>query len=99
MVLLKSGLSKEGYVATGTAASTLVDATRIAVYGTAWIGSWDEFAQEVSLNPLLIAVTCAFVGTFLGVRLLGKMTLSGLHVLVGVLLLVAGLAIALGLSA
>ncbi|MDF1701296.1 MAG: sulfite exporter TauE/SafE family protein [Planctomycetota bacterium] len=99
VVLLKSGLSKEGYVATGTAASTLVDATRIVVYGTAWIGSWDEFAQEVSLNPLLIAVACAFVGTFLGVRLLGKMTLSGLHMLVGLLLLVAGLAIALGLSA
>jgi uncharacterized membrane protein YfcA len=98
VVLLRSGLSKESYVATGTAASTLVDATRLAVYGTAWIGSWDTFAAEHSLRPLGIAVICAFVGTFVGVRLLGKASLRGLHILVGILLLVAGTAIAAGLS-
>lgn len=99
LVLLRAGLTKEEYVGTGTAASALVDATRLAVYGTAWIGAWDEFATEFSLTPLAIAVVCAFLGTFLGVRLLGKVTLRGLHVLVGVLLLIAGAAIALGLSA
>ena len=99
VVLLKAGLSKEAYVATGTAASTLVDAARLLVYGTAWIGSWNVFAEEHSLVPLLIAVVCALAGTVLGVRLLGKVTLDALHTLVGILLLLAGLAIALGLSA
>ena len=39
------------------------------------------------------------LGTAIGARLLGKVTLAGLHRLVGVLLVLAGLAMALGLSA
>ncbi len=99
LVLLRSGLSKEGYIGTGTAASTLVDFTRLAVYGAAFFGDWATFAEEHSMRPLGIAVVFAFLGTFLGTRLIGKITLDALHVIVGWLLLAAGLAIALGLSA
>lgn len=98
LVLVRLGLDKTGYIGTAVSASTLVDLTRLAVYGTAWIGSWDAIATTYSLRPLLIAVGAAFLGTFIGLRLLGKVTLAGLHRLIGILLLVAGLAIASGLG-
>lgn len=98
LVLLRSGLSKERYIGTAVAASTLVDFTRLLVYGAAWIGTPDLFTQDQSARPLAIALLFAFLGTFLGVRLIGKITLRGLHLLIGVLLLLAGLAIASGLA-
>jgi hypothetical protein len=98
LVLLKSGLDARAYIATAVAASTLVDFTRLAVYGTTYLRAPDLLGGATSARPLVIAVVAAFVGTFLGVRLLGKVTLEGLHRLVGVLLLLAGLAIATGLS-
>ena len=98
LVLLRSGLSKEAYIGTGTAASAMVDLTRLAVYGFAMYGAWDVSTGDQPLRPLLVAIVFALLGTVLGTRLLGKVTLDTLHRIVGVLLLLAGLAIVMGLS-
>ncbi|MGE4539064.1 MAG: TSUP family transporter [Desulfovibrio sp.] len=82
--LLRLGLSKEAFIATGVVVACLVDATRLTVYA-GHLG-----APEVAANlPLLGAATvCAFAGAFFGARLLGKMTIASLHRLVGGMLLV-----------
>lgn len=82
--LLRLGLAKEAFIATGVVVACMVDATRLTVYA----GHFG--APEVADNlPLLAAATvCAFAGAFVGARLLGKMTITALHRLVGVLLLV-----------
>ncbi len=98
LVLLRAGLGKEQYIGTAVAASTLVDFARLCVYGAAWVGTPELFTRDYEARPLIIALVFAFLGTFLGVRLIGKMTLEGLHVLIGLLLLLAGLAIATGLA-
>ncbi len=98
LVLLRSGLSKEAYIGTGTAASALVDVTRLAVYGFALFGAWDVSTGEQPLRPLVVAIVFALLGTVLGTRLIGKITLDTLHRIVGVLLLLAGIAIVMGLS-
>lgn len=81
--LLRLGLSKEAFIATGVVVACLVDATRLTVY----VGHLG--APEVAGNlPLLGAATiCAFAGAFFGARLLGKMTIVALHRLVGLMLL------------
>lgn len=89
--LLRLGLSKEAFIATGVVVACLVDATRLTVY------AGHLAAPGVADNlPLLAAASvCAFAGAFAGSRLLGKMTIATLNRLVGIMLLaLAGLLVA-----
>lgn len=90
--LLRLGLSKEAFIATGVVVACLVDATRLTVY------AGHLAAPEVSGSlPLLAAATgCAFVGAFAGARLVRKMTIGTLHRLVGGMLLVLSALLAAG---
>ncbi len=91
--LLRLGLSKEAFIATGVVVACLVDATRLTVY------AGHLAAPEVSGNlPLLAAATgCAFVGAFAGARLVRKMTIGTLHRLVGGMLLALSALLAAGI--
>ncbi|MFZ5762702.1 MAG: TSUP family transporter [Thermodesulfobacteriota bacterium] len=94
--LLRAGLSKEGFIATGTVAAVVVDCARLLVYGQGFYAK--TFTGAAAIGPLVAAATfAAFLGAFLGKRLLKKMTLATLHRLVGTLLVMVGLALALGL--
>ena len=90
--LIRSGLSPAGYIATSAVAATLVDVSRLAVYGRSLL------AQRGGLDyPILAAaVTSAFAGAVLGARLLPKVSLKGLQRGVGFLLLVVALGLMLG---
>jgi uncharacterized membrane protein YfcA len=94
--LLRAGLSKEGFIATGTVAAVVVDCARLLVYGQGFYAK--TFTGAAAIGPLVAAATlAAFLGAFLGKRLLKKMTLATLHRLVGTLLVMVGLALATGL--
>lgn len=72
MFLVKSGLSKESFIATGVVIALLVDITRVATYFNSLRGfNWNDNAALISL-----ATVCAFVGSFIGSRLLYKVTLE-----------------------
>ena len=90
--LLRLGLSKETFIATGVVIACLVDASRLAVYAR------HLRAPDVAANLGLLgaATVCAFTGAFVGSRLLGKMTIASLHRLVGVMLLVLATLLAAG---
>ena len=91
--LLKSGLSKEGFIATGVLIACLVDFSRLIVYAS-------SFSVEM-LNenlPLLIAATLsAFAGAYLGKRLLKKVTFRSVQLLVAIMLIIISLAMGSGL--
>ena len=53
-------------------------------------------ATAIPWPMVATATLCAFAGAFLGKRLLGKVTVTGLHHLIGGLLLLVGAALALG---
>ncbi|WP_300160918.1 sulfite exporter TauE/SafE family protein [Solidesulfovibrio sp.] len=90
--LLRLGLSKEAFIATGVFVACMVDATRLTVYA-AHLGA-PEVAGNLGL--LAAATVCAFAGAFAGARLLGKMTIDSLHRLVGALLLALSALLAAG---
>jgi uncharacterized membrane protein YfcA len=92
LFLVHGGLSKEGYIATGTAIAVLVDLARIPVYLKQGF-----LPVEGSYPALLTAVLAAFGGALLGKFLLKKMTLAFLHRFVLTLLVALGLSIAAGL--
>jgi len=102
MFLVKAGLDARAFVATAAICSTIVDLVRLAVYitlgATAFAGGFG--ALDGARPPLALlgaACLCAFLGSFLGARLLGKVTIAQVERVVAIALLGAGLAIASGL--
>ena len=96
--LIGSGLDKEGFIATGVWCAVMVDVSRIAVYGVAFVGALASGSGEQPAGGLLLAAMfSAFAGAWIGVRLIRKVTLAGVRRWVGVLLILVGLALALGL--
>ncbi|MDI6854565.1 MAG: TSUP family transporter [Deltaproteobacteria bacterium] len=89
--LLRYGLAKEGFIGTGVIIACLVDFSRLIVYFDRFFLA--DFTQNAGI--LLTAIAAAFAGTFLGSRLLGKITMRGIQLIVALLL--SG--IALGLAA
>jgi len=88
--LIKAGLTKESFIATGVVISLLVDIPRIVMYGV----SLPELHLGDHRLLIAAAVLAAFGGAWLGNRLMTKVTLRLVQLLVALMLL--GIAAALG---
>jgi len=91
--LLKAGLSKEQFIATGVLIACLVDISRLIVYNRL------DALQGMEINYRLIgaAVLCAFAGAWLGNTFLKKMTIGFIQKLVTIMLLVFALLLGAGI--
>lgn len=88
--LLRAGLSKEEFIATGVAISAFVDVARLSVYANRLV----DADLRRNWTVLAAATASAFIGSFVGSRLLEKITLRSIEVAVAILLV----AIAAGLG-
>jgi len=96
--LIQAGLSKEAFVGTGVACAVLVDVTRLTVYGVAFAAEpIRRLGAAGAYGPIVAACAAAFVGAFVGVRLLGKVTLTAVQRWVGALLILLAVGLATGL--
>jgi len=91
--LVKSGLTKEAYIATGVVIACLVDFTRLSVYATRFTSS----NLSDNLGLLIAATTAAIAGAIIGKKLLKKITLKFIQNLVGVMLILISIALGTGL--
>ena len=91
--ILKAGLTKESYIATGVVISLMVDIPRIIIYGLSLPG----LSLEENHGLLTAAVLAAFGGAWLGNRLLKKVTLRMVQLLVAAMLLAIAGALGSGL--
>ncbi len=83
--LLNYPLSKQAFVATGTAIACLIDASRIPVYVV------NYGARLTDFWPCLVAVIlAAFVGTFAGKRLFERLSLPWFRAVVAALIVFTG---------
>jgi len=94
--LIRAGLDKEAFIGTGTVAAVMVDFARLLVYGASF---YVVRADAVSGTAGLVAAASlsAFAGAFLGTRLIKKVTMRAVQLVVGVMLIVAGVGMASGL--
>ena len=93
MFLLKCGLSKEGFIATGIAIACLVDITRLTVYIPRMVSS-NAFQHW----PMILTGTlCAFAGAYAGRQLIKKITLKALQMIVTIMIILFGIALASGM--
>lgn len=91
--LVRAGLSKEAFIATGVVIAAVVDIARLSVYSVRL-----KELTAVEHGPLLAAATLsAFLGAYLGNRLLPKVTLRGVQVTVAIALLFIAVGLAAGI--
>ena len=91
--LIKSGLTKEQFIATGVSVACLVDISRLLIYSKS--GSFESTLDNL---PLILSATgAAFVGATIGKQLLKKVTIDALQLFVGGLIIVLAIGLALGL--
>ena len=91
--LLRSGLSKDGFIASSIAIALLVDAVRLSVYGAQFSGA----AIESNLLLLVVVIGFAFLGAFFGSRFAKKTTLRSVQVVVSILLFVVAAGLVMGM--
>lgn len=95
--LIKAGLSKQAYVGTGAACTVLVDAVRLAVYGSVFQASGGQMALGDNGGLVLAATFSAFLGAYLGKRLLKKITLRFVELSVAGMMILIGVGLVSGL--
>jgi len=93
MFLIKAGLEKKAFVATGVILAVIVDLSRMVVYGA------DILAQTGDVEWLLVLVASfsAFVGAYIGKNILKKVTIRVVQLIVSVLLVVVAVGLVTGL--
>jgi uncharacterized protein len=99
--LLRAGLSREGYVGTANVISTMVDAARLLMYavGLAWLaqrGGYEALSEPRILWLIGAACLAGFLGSYLGAKVVKKVTYGAIRALVAGLLFIAAAALAAG---
>ncbi len=95
--LTRAGLSKEQFVGSIALIALLVDIVRISVYGST---VFREHFASIGTEGFLLVLTASFsawIGSFIGRRLLTKITMRTARLIIGYLLLGLGLGLASGI--
>ncbi|MBI2239467.1 MAG: sulfite exporter TauE/SafE family protein [Magnetospirillum gryphiswaldense] len=95
--LAKTGLTKEAFVATGVVCAAIVDISRLAVYGLGFLASSSDPWTGDAWILALAGTFAAFLGAWLGTRLLAKVTYRTVKRIVAIGVAALGLALAAGL--
>ena len=97
--LVRAGLGKEGFIATGVVSAVVVDLARLPVYGAAFVARdlGVVLAARGGWGLILAAIAAAFAGSFAGARLLPKVTVRGVRWVVAAMLFLLGIALGAGL--
>jgi hypothetical protein len=92
MFLIKIGLHKEQFIATGIMLAIVVDISRMTIYS-------QEFVQAETVivwTPIICATVAAFIGAYFGKKLITKVTIRSIQILVSILLSLAALGLIFG---
>jgi uncharacterized protein len=92
MFLIRAKLSKEQFIATGSAFSFFVDLTRLSVY----LKNISIIGLKINTTLLILASASALTGVVIGNRLLKKVDMKFIRYVVAVTIFVLGILITLG---
>lgn len=91
--LIRAGLTKEAFIATAVVVSTFIDFTRLSVYAT----RFTKAGLHENLALVISATLAGIAGSYIGNKLLKKVTLKFMQVLVAIMLIIISLALGAGL--
>jgi len=96
--LTHAGLEKKSFIGTMVLSAIVIDIVRLLVYGLTFLSFDSKIFQTSEFNYLIITgIVAAFVGTSIGKYLLDKVTFDTIHLVVGIMLMLLGVAISLGI--
>lgn len=84
--LIQAKLDKTVFIATNSAIAAMVDISRIIIYGF----TFDLILIETQSTLIFLATISAFLGVFLGARLIKKVTIGFIQKLVAIMLYLLG---------
>ncbi len=93
MFLLKAGVGKEAFVATGVVLAVMVDVSRMIVYGA----GASSYGADVRWGVVVAACISAFVGAYVGAKVLKKVTIRAVQISVSLLLVLVSFGLITGL--
>ncbi|WP_444671004.1 TSUP family transporter [Flavobacterium columnare] len=91
--LIRAGLTKESFIATGVVIACLIDISRISIYIPRIINN----DLNLDFRLVVIATLSAFIGVFWGNKIVKKTTLTVVQQVVAFLLFFYGMALIIGL--
>jgi len=95
--LIKSGLDTKAFVGTNGVCAFLVDLVRLLVYSAIfYTANFTAISGEI-WRLVLLGIVFAFIGSFVGSRLVKKVTLHAVQYIVGIMLVVVGVGLMTGL--
>jgi len=91
--LMKSGLSKEAFIGSGVVIAAMIDIARLSYYSQSVL----KLDATTDYYLLASATACAFIGAFLGNRLLKKITMDAVRWIVSITLIVISVLLGAGI--
>jgi len=91
--LIRANLSNEAYIATGVVIACLIDTTRLFVYSKQLF----SIANQSNALLLVAATLSAFLGAYLGNKMLKKATIKTVQTIVAIMLIGFGLLLGMGI--
>ncbi|MBT8374167.1 MAG: sulfite exporter TauE/SafE family protein [Deltaproteobacteria bacterium] len=96
--LIRTGLDKNSFIGTMVISAIVVDVSRLIIYGSTFFArDFQVLKSQGGIGLVVAGSLAAFLGAFLGSRLLGKITMRSIQIFVGVMLLLLSLALGFGL--
>jgi uncharacterized membrane protein YfcA len=93
MFLIKTGLTTEEFIGTGVVIACLIDAARMLVYSE----RLSTLRESADWRLVAMATASAFLGAWVGARLMRKVTMRAVQQIVAVLLIVIAVGLGSGL--
>lgn len=93
--LLKTGLSKNAFIATGITSAIFIDASRIIIYGVRIPSDHVTESQDLII-PIIVGTVCAICGSFIGKQFLQKVTFKIIRIIVTAAMVLIGAALLVG---
>jgi uncharacterized protein len=90
--LSKIGLSKESFIATGVVIACMVDISRMGVY----LENFAKTKNQFNLPLIVLATLSAFIGVYVGNKLLQKITINFIQKIVAVMIILFAVLLGLG---
>lgn len=96
--MIRAGLNKAKFIGTSVVSAVVVDVSRLLVYGITFFSKNLAVMQnEVGIGLITAAILTAFFGSFIGSRLIKKITMRTIQVIVGIVLFFVSIALGIGL--
>jgi len=91
--LIKCGLTKESFIATGVTIGCLVDLSRIFIYNA----SFPSIFKSNNIPILAAATISAFIGAFIGNSLIKKVTIRMIQFVIAIMLIAIAIVLGAGI--